>query len=44
MLCNYLRVIIEGYVYQEKLQKAVKGAEVAAAECRTGGGPSYLEA
>lgn len=34
-------MIIQGYVYQEKLQKALKGTKVAADGCR---GPSYLEA
>lgn len=37
-------MVIQGYVYQEKLQKALKGTKVAADECRTEGGPSYLEA
>ena len=37
-------MIIQGYIYQEKLQKAPKGTKVAADECRTEGGPSCLEA
>lgn len=37
-------LIIQGYIYQEKLQKDLKGTKVAGGGCRTGGGPSYLEA